>query len=72
MYRLLGIANYEDRFVVPTSHEEIRHEDPYAFQGQNGFSPGNTSGQGGEGFTLFPAQRKKAVTSMGIVSTKKN
>jgi nitrate reductase beta subunit len=72
MYRLLGIANYEDRFVVPTSHEEMRHEDPYAFQGQNGFSPGNTSGQGGEGFSLFPAQRKKAVTSMGIVSTKKN
>ena len=70
MYRYLGIANYEDRFVIPTSHEELRHDDPYAFQGQNGFSAGNTSSQGsegGKGFTLFPSSRKGAAIQMNIV-----
>ncbi len=46
MYQMLGIANYGDRFVIPTAHEELVQEDPYAFQGQNGFGPGNTSSQG--------------------------
>jgi nitrate reductase beta subunit len=36
MYRYLGIANWEDRVVIPTSHEEMRHEDPYGFQGYSG------------------------------------
>ncbi|OOZ40768.1 nitrate reductase subunit beta [Solemya pervernicosa gill symbiont] len=65
MYQMLGIANYEDRFVIPTSHEELRHEDPYAFQGQNGFGPGNTSGHGsesGQGFTLFPSRRQNSAS----------
>ncbi|MBT5784555.1 MAG: nitrate reductase subunit beta, partial [Candidatus Thioglobus sp.] len=64
MYQMLGIANYEDRFVIPTSHEEMRHEDPYGFQGQNGFSGGNVSSHGsdgGKGFSLFPSPRKKSV-----------
>ncbi len=74
MYRYLGIANYEDRFVIPTSHEEMRHEDPYGFQGQNGFSGGNSSSQGpdgGTGFTLFPAPRKKAVIPVEMMPKKK-
>ncbi len=70
MYRYLGIANYEDRFVIPTSHEEIRNDDPYGFQGQNGFSGGNTSSHGEkpgqDDYTLFPAPRKRTVTPMGI------
>ncbi len=70
MYRYLGIANYEDRFVIPTSHEEIRNDDPYGFQGQNGFSGGNTSSHGErpgqDDLTLFPAPRKRTVTPMGI------
>jgi nitrate reductase beta subunit len=74
MYQMLGIANYEDRFVIPTSHEELRHEDPYAFQGQNGFAAGNTSSNGydaGSGFTLFPSSRKKTVIPISIVPRKK-
>ncbi len=75
MYQMLGIANYEDRFVIPTSHEEMMQEDPYAFQGQNGFSPGNISAQAaagsGKGFTLFPTPRKKTVTPQGIQPRKK-
>ncbi len=64
MYRYLGIANYEDRFVIPTSHEEIRNEDPYGFQGINGFIGGNSSShgaKGGRGFSLFPTPRRNSV-----------
>jgi len=71
MYRYLGIANYEDRFVIPTSHEELRQEDPYAFQGQNGFAPGNVSSHGsdsGRGVTLFPVPRKATHTPTVIVA----
>ena len=74
MYQMLGIANYEDRFVIPTSHEELRQEDPYAFQGQNGFAAGNTSSNGydaSSGFTLFPSSRKKTVIPISIVPPKK-
>jgi nitrate reductase beta subunit len=71
MYRYLGIANYEDRFVIPTSHEELRQDDPYAFQGQNGFAPGNISSHGsdsGRGVTLFPVPRKATHTPTVIVA----
>src|SRR5699024_2177415 len=36
MYRLLAIAKYEDRFVIPTSHKES-HENVYRAQGSAGF-----------------------------------
>ena len=74
MYQMLGIANYEDRFVIPTAHQEMSQEDPYAFQGQIGFSAGNISSQGrdsGQGFTLFPTPRKRTYTPQGIQPRKK-
>ncbi|MHB8249210.1 MAG: nitrate reductase subunit beta [Acidithiobacillus sp.] len=61
MWQLLSIANYEDRFVIPTSHQEINMDDPYALQGQNGISFGNTSSEGESTTSLFPQRRKKAV-----------
>lgn len=60
MYRFLGIANYEDRFVLPTSNEELRQEDYYAFQGNMGFSPGNLGAQSSSGFSLFPQRRTQS------------
>lgn len=39
MYRLLAIAKYEDRFVIPTSHREGMM-DPYRSQGSTGFESG--------------------------------
>ncbi len=36
MYRLLAIAKYNDRFVIPTSHKE-KYEDLYKEQGMAGF-----------------------------------
>ncbi len=59
MYRYMAIGNYEDRFVIPTSHEELRLEDFHSFQGQNGFSFGNTGCSISAGASLFPDRRTK-------------
>ncbi|MEW5942332.1 MAG: nitrate reductase subunit beta [Pseudomonadota bacterium] len=64
MYRYLAIANYEDRFVIPTGHEEVRLEDFYGFQGQNGFAFGNDSSTGISPNSLFPERRKETVESL--------
>ncbi|QEP41753.1 nitrate reductase subunit beta [Ectothiorhodospiraceae bacterium BW-2] len=71
MYQLLGIANYDDRFVIPTSQQGQAPyiEDPYAFQGQNGFSAGNCSGHGddgGTGLSLFPVKRESSFSPQDI------
>ena len=61
MYRYLAIANYEDRFVIPTSHQEIQLDDYHAFQGQNGFSFGNDTSSGMSTLSLFPDRRKESM-----------
>lgn len=47
MYRLLAIAKYEDRFVIPTSHKE-GYSNPYRAQGAAGYGDtlGNMEGCG--------------------------
>ncbi len=45
MYRYLGIANYEDRFVIPTSHKEYAL-DAFSEKGACGFSSGNGCAKG--------------------------
>ncbi len=67
MYRYLAIANYEDRFVIPTAKEEYHQEDYYAFQGQMGFSPGNTTSPGGDGVSLFPVRRSRTTVPVEFV-----
>jgi hypothetical protein len=49
--------------VIPTSHEELRHEDSHALQGQMGYTFGNDSCSvaGHDGFSLFPEKRKQSV-----------
>ncbi|HXV73658.1 MAG TPA: hypothetical protein VD713_02910, partial [Sphingomonadales bacterium] len=54
MYQLMAIANYEDRFVIPTSHRE-HAENAYDLKGGCGFSFGNGCGGGG----MFDAPNKK-------------
>ena len=47
MYRVMAIANYEDRFVIPTNHRELSTNDPWGERSGCGFSFGdgcNTSG----------------------------
>jgi len=61
MYRYMAIANYEDRFVIPTGHQEITLDDFYGHQGQNGFTFGNDSSPGISPNSLFPERRKETV-----------
>jgi len=60
MYRYLAIANYEDRFVIPTAQEETRIDDYHAFQGQNGFNFGPDDSRGFGTFSLFPERRTQS------------
>jgi len=60
MYRLMAIANYEDRFVIPTSHRETV-EDAYELRGGCGFSFGNGCSGGTSRANLFAPRRPARV-----------
>ncbi|MEX2454143.1 MAG: nitrate reductase subunit beta [Rhodospirillaceae bacterium] len=61
MYDLMAIANYEDRFVIPTSHREVG-EDAYDLRGSCGFSFGNGCSGGSSGGNLFGGRKKSVQT----------
>jgi nitrate reductase beta subunit len=67
MYRYMAIANYEDRFVIPTTHRE-HAEDAYDLRGSCGFSFGNGC-SGGESETSLFGGRKRVIP-LKIVSAK--
>jgi nitrate reductase beta subunit len=52
MHRYLAIANYEDRFVIPTTHREYA-ETAYYLRGECGFSFGNGCSPGESSASLF-------------------
>ena len=52
MYQLLAIANYEDRFVIPSTHREYA-EDTFDMRGGCGFSFGNGCSDGDSKASLF-------------------
>ncbi len=60
MYHTMAIANYEDRFVIPTSHRELG-EDAYDVRGSCGFSFGNGCSGGTSDIDLFGAKKAKTV-----------
>jgi nitrate reductase beta subunit len=57
MYRYMAIANYEDRFVIPTTHREYA-ENAYDMKGGCGFSFGNGCSDGTSETSLFGGKRK--------------
>jgi len=57
MYRYMAIANYEDRFVIPTTHREYA-ENAYDLRGGCGFSFGNGCSDGQSEMSLFGKQKK--------------
>ena len=63
MHRYLAIANYEDRFVIPTSHRE-QAEDAYGLKGSCGFTFGNGCSDGRRD-GLFGGQATQAKNSHG-------
>jgi nitrate reductase beta subunit len=58
MYQIMAIANYEDRFVIPTAHRETA-EDAYQLRGACGFSFGNGCASGDSGGNLFAGGKLK-------------
>ncbi|WP_135212813.1 nitrate reductase subunit beta [Vitreimonas flagellata] len=64
MYQIMAIANYEDRFVIPTTHREGA-EDAYQLRGSCGFSFGNQASGGRTELGLFgPTKNSKAKNPM--------
>lgn len=63
MYKVMALADYEDRFVIPTGHRE-EAEDMFDERGSCGFSFGNGCSGGSGEPNLFgaPAARKKLQT----------
>ncbi len=57
MYRYLAIANYEDRYVIPSAHREEAMSDAFAERGGCGFSFGNGCSPGNNEVNMFGAKR---------------
>ena len=60
MYRYLAIANYEDRFVIPTAQREYA-ENAFDLRGGCGFSFGNGCSDGESDASLFGGKKKKVI-----------
>jgi nitrate reductase beta subunit len=60
MYRLMAIANYEDRFVIPSSHREYA-ENTFDMRGGCGFSFGNGCSDGTSDVSLFGGSRRRTI-----------
>jgi nitrate reductase beta subunit len=58
MYRYMAIANYEDRYVIPTSPKELGQQ-AYDERGTCGFSFGSGCSEGNSTFSLFGQDTRK-------------
>ncbi|CUB01102.1 respiratory nitrate reductase beta subunit [Pannonibacter indicus] len=57
MYKIMAIADYEDRFVIPTTHRE-QVEEAYDLKGGCGFTDGNGCSTGISKTSLFGASKR--------------
>jgi len=60
MYRYMAIANYEDRYVIPTTLREYA-ENAFDLRGGCGFSFGNGCSDGASETSLFGGRKKKTI-----------
>ena len=60
MYQIMAIANYEDRFVIPSTHREYA-ENTFDLRGGCGFSFGNGCSDGISTTSLFGAPKKRTI-----------
>ena len=60
MYDIMAIANYEDRFVIPSTHREYA-ENTFDVRGGCGFSFGNGCSDGASDTSLFGAKKKRTI-----------
>jgi nitrate reductase beta subunit len=66
MYRYLAIANYEDRFVIPTGHREMNVPEAYGEKSGCGFTFGNGCSDGANDVNMFGG---KKITKRNIIKT---
>jgi nitrate reductase beta subunit len=66
MYQIMAIANYEDRFVIPTSHREYA-ENAFNVRGGCGFSFGNGCSEGISETSLFGSEKKRTIPIKAVV-----
>ncbi|MGB0496659.1 MAG: nitrate reductase subunit beta, partial [Kangiellaceae bacterium] len=57
MYRYLAIANYEDRYVIPTGHREMNVPEAYGEKSGCGFTFGNGCSTGNNDMNMFGAKK---------------
>ncbi|MFW9616986.1 nitrate reductase subunit beta [Aquabacterium sp.] len=60
MYHVMAIANYEDRFVIPSAHREYA-ENAFDVRGGCGFSFGNGCSDGATDASLFGGKKKRTI-----------
>jgi nitrate reductase beta subunit len=60
MYQVMAIANYEDRFVIPSTHREYA-ENTFDLRGGCGFSFGNGCSDGASDASLFGGKKKRTI-----------
>ncbi|WP_321907706.1 nitrate reductase subunit beta [Paraburkholderia sp. J11-2] len=70
MYRIMAIANYEDRFVVPSSHKEMV-EDSFNEKGSCGFSFGNGCSGGVSEGSLFGSKVEGSVVYVDMPKSRR-
>ena len=58
MYKIMAIADYEERFVIPTAHRELAEEDIMGLRGGCGFTDGNGCSDGSSKGSLFGNKRR--------------
>jgi nitrate reductase / nitrite oxidoreductase, beta subunit len=66
MYQIMAIANYEDRFVIPTSHREYA-ENAFDLRGGCGFSFGNGCSDGESETSLFGGTKARTIPIKSMV-----
>ena len=70
MYQTMAIANYEDRFVIPSSHKEMV-EDSFSDKASCGFTFGNGCSGGTSEGTLFGKKPKPAIAYAALPRSRK-
>ena len=60
MYHVMAIANYEDRFVIPSAHREYA-ENAFDLRGGCGFSFGNGCSDGASEVSMFGGKKQRTI-----------
>jgi nitrate reductase beta subunit len=70
MYQIMAIANYEDRFVIPSAHRE-EVIDAYDEKGSCGFSFGNGCSDGTSSTSLFGTKKQGSIIYADMPKSRK-